>query len=110
MKHLSQIALFLGAVLLFTGTAPAHKVNLFAYIDGQTVYTESYFPDGRPVEGGKVLVYDGQGELLVQGVTDAEGLFDFAAPKVDELRIVLEAGLGHRTEFTLSQRDLEAGG
>ena len=108
MKHFLQITFLLGAVLLVTGNALAHKVNLFAYVEGQTVFTESYFPDGRPVEEGKILVYDSQDNLLLTGATDTEGLFDFAAPKVDDLKIVLEAGMGHRTEFTLSQTDLEA--
>lgn len=44
--------------LLFTSTAFAHKVNIFAYVEGDTVYTESYFPDGKKVESGLVEVYD----------------------------------------------------
>ncbi|MCF8105595.1 MAG: hypothetical protein K9K64_08940 [Desulfohalobiaceae bacterium] len=108
MKHPRFALLCLVAVLLFTATALAHKVNIFAYIDGQTVYTESYFPDGRAVKEGRVLVYDSEDNLLLEGVTDSAGLFSFALPGIDELTIVLEAGLGHRTEFRLSTK--QAGG
>jgi nickel transport protein len=95
--------------LLLSTTALGHKVNLFAYVEAGKVYTESYFPDGRPVEGGKVLVYDSQDNLLLEGMTDKEGLFSFAAPKIDDLTIVLEATMGHKNSFKLKKADLEAG-
>ena len=41
-----------------------HKVNIFAYVEGDTVYTESYFSDGKKVEGGVVEVYDSEGNKL----------------------------------------------
>jgi len=96
-------------LLLGSGTALAHKVNLFAYAEGGKIYTESYFPDGRPVEGGKVLVNDSQDKLLLEGVTDKEGLFNFDIPKVDDLNIVIEATMGHKNSFTL-KRDVVEGG
>ncbi len=96
-------------LLLGSGTALAHKVNLFAYTEGGIIYTESYFPDGRPVEGGKVLVYDGSDKLLVEGVTDQEGLFSLDIPKVDDLNIVIEASLGHKNSWTLKKAEVEAG-
>jgi nickel transport protein len=50
MKHFNCLVAVLVGVLLVSGTALAHKVNLFAYVEGGTVFTESYFPDGRAVE------------------------------------------------------------
>ena len=87
----------------------AHKVNVFAYVDGGKIYTESYFADGRPVKGGKVLVKDKQETLLLQGVTDEEGLFSFDIPKIDDLTIVIDATMGHRNTFTLKRAEVEAG-
>jgi len=95
--------------LLSSGTARAHKVNVFAYVEGGLVYTESYFPDGTPVEGGKVLVYDSQDKLLLEGVTDKAGLFNFTVPKVDDLTIVIEATMGHKNSFKLKKSEVEAG-
>jgi len=96
-------------VFLFSETALAHKVNLFAYAQGGKIYTESYFPDGRPVEGGKVLVYDSNDKLLLEGMTDKEGLFSFDIPKVDDLNIVIEATMGHKNSFKLKKSEVEAG-
>jgi len=109
MKIMNYLLIPAFVLLLFSGTARAHKVNLFAYAEAGKVYTESYFPDGRPVEGGKVLVYDSQNNLLLEGVTDKKGMFSFAIPKVDNLTIVIEATMGHKNSFKLKKADVEAG-
>jgi len=109
MKTLLNLSILVIVVLLLSDNALAHKVNLFAYVEAGKVYTESYFPDGRPVEGGKVLVYDSQNNLLLEGVTDKKGLFSFAIPKVDNLTIVIEATMGHKNSFKLKKADVEAG-
>jgi nickel transport protein len=108
MKILNYLFISVFVSLLFSGTALAHKVNLFAYVEAGKVYTESYFSDGSPVEGGKVLVYDSQNNLLLKGVTDKKGFFSFAVPKVDDLTIVIEATMGHRNSFKLKKAEVEA--
>ncbi len=109
MKYVNCLFAVLFVVLSFSGTAVAHKMNLFAYAEGGTIFTESYFPDGRAVEGGKVLVYDSKDTLLLEGVTDTEGLFNFDIPKGDDLKIVIDAGMGHKNSFTLKKAEVEAG-
>jgi nickel transport protein len=104
---LSLLTLLLS--LWLGGTALAHKVNLFAYAEGGSVYTESYFPDGRPVAGGKVLVYDDHETLLLEGTTDSDGLFQFAIPAVTELKIVIEATMGHKNSYRLKRDEVKAG-
>jgi len=84
----------------------AHKVNIFAYVEGDTVYTESYFPDGKKVKGGIVEVYDSQNNKLLEGKTDKDGQFNFKLPKKDDLRIVLIATMGHKASYTLSKDEL----
>ena len=84
----------------------AHKVNIFAYAEGDTVYTESYFSDGKEIKGGIVEVYDSQGIKLLEGKTDENGKFDFKLPKKDDLNIVLLASLGHKNSYTLPADEL----
>ncbi|MEW5803844.1 MAG: hypothetical protein AB1847_17255 [bacterium] len=94
--------------VLLSTTAPsfAHKVNIFAYVEGNKVFTESYFPDGRKVEGGTVEVYDSQENKLLSGTTDTEGKFNFVPPKKDNLKIVLIATMGHKNSYLLSAEEL----
>ena len=109
MTKLSYVFVAVLVLFLSAGTALAHKVNLFAYVDGGKIYTESYFSDGKPVKEGKVLVYDSRKKLLLQGVADKEGLFSFDIPKIDDLNIVIDAGMGHRNSFKLKRAEVEAG-
>ena len=108
--RITTIVLIITVVLLLgSGSALAHRVNLFAYAESGKIYTESYFPDGRPVEGGKVLVYDSKENLLLEGVTDEGGLFSFDIPKVDDLTIVIDASMGHKNSYKLKKAEVEAG-
>jgi nickel transport protein len=109
MKKLSYILVAILIVFFSVGTALAHKVNLFAYVDGGKIYTESYFADGKPVQRGKILVYDSRETLLLEGVTDKAGLFSFDIPKIDNLNIVIDAAMGHRNSFKLEKAEVEAG-
>ena len=86
--------------------AQAHRVNLFAWVEGGEVHTEGRFPGGRPVKGGRVLVYDATGAKLLEGRTDEEGRFSFPAPPPTDLKIVLEAGMGHRAVWTIKAQEL----
>jgi nickel transport protein len=109
MKILYYLFVPIFVSMMFVGAALAHKVNLFAYVEAGKIYTESYFPDGTPVEKGKVLVYDSQKNLLLEGITDEKGLFSFAVPKIDDLTIVIEATMGHKNSFKLKKSEVEAG-
>jgi len=95
--------------LLAGGTALAHKVNLFAYVEGGTIYTESYFPDGRPVKQGRVEIRDAADQLLDTGTTDASGFYNCPIPKLADLTIHIKASMGHRNSFQLKKSELEAG-
>jgi len=98
---------FLSLLLLMTASVVfAHKVNIFAYVEGNTVYTESYFSDGTKVKHGVVEVYDSQGTKLLEGKTDENGEFNFKPPKKDDLKIVLLASMGHKNTYTLSADEL----
>ena len=97
------IILLLAGAFLLPGLVLAHKVNIFAYVDAGTVYTEGYFPDGRPVANAKISIFDSHQQLLLEGQTDPQGLFQFVLPKVDDLSLVLDAGMGHKNKFLLKK-------
>jgi nickel transport protein len=99
----------LGLMLLMglsTTPAWAHKVNLFAYVEGGTVYTESYFADGKKVEGCTIEVLNSGGTRIVEGKTDAQGHFSFPLGKKETLTIVINAGMGHKNSFVLKREEM----
>lgn len=105
-RFLPGLVLFI-VLVLATGPAQAHKVNIFAYSEGDIIFTESYFPDGRKVQGGKIEVYDKNGAKLIEGVTNKEGAFNFKTPKKEDLKIVLIATLGHKNSFLIRAEEIE---
>ncbi len=108
MTHKStHLAVFfiLGAGLL-SGAAQAHKVNMFAFAEGDQVFVEGYFSDGKRAKRSEVIVYDPSGGVLVQGETDDEGAFVFDIPRQVDLRITLNAGMGHMTEYVIASNEL----
>lgn len=87
----------------------AHKLNVFAYAEGDTVSVEGYFADGRKAQNTAIKVLDGSGKVLVEGTTDGQGKFVFKVPQKSDLKIVLNAGMGHKGELMLSAAELEEG-
>jgi nickel transport protein len=106
-------ALFFQAILLilvigaFTTPALAHRVLVFAYAEGDTIHTESKFIPNNPVRQGKILVTDQKtGKELLTGQTDNQGKFSFKIPPAAvaqnlDLKIVVEAAMGHRGSWLL---------
>ena len=90
----------------------AHKVNVFAYVEGDKVYTESYFNDGKMCVDSKIEVFDNQGNTLLEGLTDEEGMFSFKIPSEDvidgDLKVVLTASMGHRAEYVIPTNELRS--
>ncbi len=94
-------------LIIFNLTASAHKVNIFAYSENGMVYTESYFNDGKKVQNGTVKVYDNEtNKLLITGKTNKSGEFTFKIPEQTDLKIVIEAGLGHRNVYVLKDEEV----
>jgi len=109
-RVLSQACWVLAFILLLAGQALAHRVNIFAWVEGDTVFVESKYPDGTKVHEGVIRVLDSAGKELLNGKTNEKGEFSFKIPKQDDLTIVLEAGMGHRADWPLSKQDLAPGG
>ncbi len=97
---------FLSLLLLWSVPAQAHKVTIFAWVEGDMVHTQSKFSGGKRVKNAPVQVYDAQGRKLLEGRTDDRGEFTFKSPGKGPLRIVLIAAMGHKAYWTLSAKEL----
>ncbi len=109
MKRVSPkaAALLLFMIALSTAPAFAHKVNVFAWVEGDRVRVRANFGKrSRPAVNCPVHVYGPGGELLLKLQTDAKGECSFKPPKIAALRISIDAGEGHAKEFTLSREEL----
>jgi len=107
--YLILIFIFL-IIIMINISAFAHKVNIFAYVEGKKIYTESYFNDGKKCVDSKIEVFDNRENKLLEGLTDEEGMFSFEIPPEDaidgDLKVVLTASMGHRAEYIISADEL----
>jgi nickel transport protein len=84
----------------------AHKVNVFAWTQGNRIFCEAYYVDGSKVKNGKIEVFAKDGRKLLEGKTDEQGIFSFIIPEKTDLKIVLYAGIGHRAEIEIPANEL----
>ena len=95
------------ALLAFCGPALAHRVNVFAYVEGDTVHVECSYSRSDRVRFGDIEVKNpATGKVYLTGKTDDKGNFAFTVPpqaRLDkaDLDIVLHAGEGHQNDWTV---------
>ncbi len=99
--------IFLSVILLFISTSLfAHKVNIFYYAENNTLYLETYFSDGTKCKNSDIAVFDKKtNKKIIEGKTDKEGKFSFKIPNNDDLKIVLNAEMGHRAEVVVKSSE-----
>ena len=101
-------ALLLAMLVLAATPAHAHRINLFALVEGTTITGSAYFSGGGNPVDTPVLVFGPDGSLLGEAVTDAEGRFTFEATVRVDHTLVIDTGDGHRAEFTVPAAELPA--
>jgi nickel transport protein len=89
------------ALAAWVPVAWAHRVNVWAAFAGDEVVCRATVGRG-PAKDCLVRAYLSDGRLLTEGRTDDAGRFSFKPGAKADLRIVLEAGEGHRDEFMLA--------
>ena len=100
--------LFVFLVMSFSvSVAHAHKVHIFAYVDGELVKTESRFNGGRPARNCKVTVQSVTSQdVVLEGKSNDKGFFQFPVPTQKEtVDIIISCGDGHRGTWRLASED-----
>lgn len=98
----------LAAVALTLSVVPAawgHKLNLFTYVEGDTVHVEGYFADGAKAKLSNVVVLNSTEQVIAEGKTNENGEYRFQIPAPADVQIVLDAGLGHQAQYLLAANE-----
>ncbi len=83
----------------------AHRVNIFAYVEGDKIMVDCSYSKSKRVNHGAITVKDAKtGAVLITGETDEQGRFSFTVPEEAKARradlvIHLTAGEGHDNEW-----------
>jgi len=92
-------------LFFYASLSHAHKVYLFAWTEGDRIYTESYLSGNKKIKDGIIKVFDSEGKELLNGKTDENGEFSFKIPVNADLRIVLETLTGHGAEYLFKKSE-----
>ena len=104
---LTVLALGIVVALPMVSQVWAHKVNVFAWVEGDTVFVEGYFPGGKKSQDSLVEVFNPAGTKLLEGRTNEKGEFSFKIPERSDLKIVLTSSMGHKNDFIVPARDFQ---
>lgn len=104
---ITVLALGIVVVLPMVSQVWAHKVNVFAWVEGDTVFVEGYFPGGKKSQNSLVEVFNPAGTKLLEGRTNEKGEFSFKVPERTDLKIVLTASMGHKNDFIIPASDFQ---
>ena len=92
----------------------AHRVNVFAYVEGDSVHVECSYSRSSRVRFGEIdVVNAADGQAYLTGKTDEQGNFAFVVPEAArkakaDLRIVLKAGEGHQNDWVVKYDEYAA--
>ena len=114
MKYYAACLAAFILLICFSGISYAHRVNVFAYVDGDAIQIECSFSKSQKVRSGKLTFTDMEtGATLLEAMTDEQGMFRFRPAsefiQTDHgLNIMLNAGEGHQNDWQISTEELKA--
>ncbi|MGF1723774.1 hypothetical protein [Photobacterium nomapromontoriensis] len=97
----SVLALALGITVISSPQAYAHRMKVFAWVDGQAIEGEVYFSGGQMATDSTVEIIANQ-NVIANTKTNAEGVFRFENLAVLDYDVRADAGQGHVASYTVS--------
>jgi nickel transport protein len=95
------------AIFAVPPVALAHKLSVFAWVDGDVVKVEGKLPKGKRPRQGHLRVYDGNDQLLLEKAIEADGTAEFPLKDwASGLKIVIDIGGGHQSYWVLTPFDI----
>lgn len=96
-------------LLLASVPALAHRLDVAAYVADGQILVEAHHSSGEPVPEAAVEVTDPDGNVLVQGQTNADGTYRFTLATIPaHINVAVKTNDGHRGSQTLPRASLLA--
>lgn len=109
IRWVAALVMALTWLALTPFSAFAHRVTIFAWVDGDTIHTRSKIGGGKQIKDALVVVYNSRGDRLLEGRTDRDGMFSFKTPEKSDLKVVLTGSMGHAAEWKIPVDDIIGG-
>ena len=87
--------------------ASAHKLSVFAWVEGDLVKVEGKLHSGKRPKQGTLRVYDGENRLLLEKTIQPNGTAAFPLKNWETgLKVVIDIGEGHQSYWILTPFDI----
>ncbi len=103
-----RVALLISVLLpvLAASPASAHILKVYAEVSGDMIVGEGYFSSGSVPSQQPVEVFGPNKQKIGETVTDEKGKFKFKPTRKQNHTFVMDAGEGHRAEWTVESDEL----
>lgn len=101
-----SILILLFFIILATSTVLGHGVHLDAHVEGNKIIAEASYSDGSAIKNADLNIYDEHGHRLSTFQTDESGKAEFKIPVLEDLELVLNDNLGHRSQYIIKKSKL----
>lgn len=90
--------------LALAGPAQAHRLKVFATVEGMEAKGYAFFIGGGRAEQTPWVAKDAAGSRIAEGMTDGEGRFAFpvSPPPTSDITVTVDTREGHTASATLS--------
>ncbi len=107
IPHVIKTTLLLAlAFFLMADPAQAHKIKIFAMVEGETVTGYAYAPGGVRLPHNSIEIFNGNKEKIGTIKTDTNGAFSFTPKERSNLSFEMDTSDGHRTSFLITAEEL----
>ena len=107
MIHKILIVLLAAMVALwfFAGTCPAHKMAVYAWLEGDVISGQAAYNDGSYAKSCRVEVVERNGNIIAKTVTDKDGSFSCRMPHTLQfpVKVIINDGMGHRDQYLIDK-------
>lgn len=103
-----RVALLIAVLLpiLAASAASAHILKVYAEVSGDMIVGEGYFSSGSVPTQQPVEVFGPGKQKIGETITDDKGKFKFKPTRKQNHTFVIDAGEGHRAEWTVESDEL----
>jgi len=98
--------LALAILLLWPAPAFAHKLYVFAEVQGTTIQGRAYFPGDVPARNSEVIARDATGRELDRTKTGDDGKFTFRVRQRVDYRLAAQTPDGHSGQYVVHASEL----
>jgi len=96
-------------VVSLPGFSLAHRLSVFAWVEGDTVFVQGTLGGGKRPKRGMVSIYDGTDALLLRTEVKADGTASFPLRDWETgLKIIMDIGEGHQSYWILTPYDIKS--